>query len=174
MVASLHDLVEGLSGAFTRPSFATTCRFLLGWVMCLGQHTLQRAAHSAQPDVAPDASQRHGLDGYYNYFERSAWTPTGLAYHVAVLVLTRLNLLGPITLLVEYTLAHKRGTSVWRLGWFRDAVASAKKRLATASGHNWVVLAVAVCLPYTGVPILALPLLACLHTPGKGQPSPAQ
>jgi hypothetical protein len=55
------------------------------------------------------------------------------------------------------------------LGWFRDAVASTQKRVATASGHNWVVLAVAVCLPGTGIPILALPLLARLHLPGKGQ-----
>jgi hypothetical protein len=34
-----------------------------------------------------------------------------------------------------------------------------------------VVLAVAVCLPITGAPILALPLLARLHLPGTGQPS---
>ena len=34
-----------------------------------------------------------------------------------------------------------------------------------------MVVAVAVCLPGTGTPILALPLLARLHLPGKGQPS---
>jgi hypothetical protein len=111
------------------------------------------------------------LDTYYNFFERSAWTPKGLAHRVAVLIITRLQFLGVITLLVDDTLAHKRGKSVWGLGWFRDAVASTKKRVATASGHNWVVLAVAVCLPGTGVPILALPLLARLHLPGTGQPS---
>jgi hypothetical protein len=111
------------------------------------------------------------LDTYYNYFERSAWKPAGLAHRVGVLILTRLKFFGAITLLVDDTLAHKRGKSVWGLGWFRDAVASTKKRVATASGHNWVVLAVAVCVPFTGVPILALPLLARLHLPGKGQPS---
>jgi hypothetical protein len=78
---------------------------------------------------------------------------------------------GVLTLLVDDTLAHKRGRSAWGLGWFRDAVASTQKRVATASGHNWVVLALAVCLPVTNVPILALPLLARLHLPGKGQPS---
>ena len=46
--------------------------------------------------------------------------------------------------------------------------------MATASGHNWVVLAVAVCVPFANVPILALPLLARLHLPGKGQPSCAE
>src|SRR5690242_9420527 len=69
------------------------------------------------------------------------------------------------------TSSHKRGKHVWGLGWFRDAVASTKKRTATASGHNGVVVAVAVCLPFGGVPILALPLLARLHRAGKVQPS---
>jgi hypothetical protein len=139
--------------------------------MCLGQHTLGRTAHSARPQVPPDHSQRHGLDGYYNFFERSAWTPSRLAYQVGVLILTRLKFFGSITLLVDDTLAHKRGKRVWGLGWWRDAVASTQKRVATASGHNWVVLAVAYCLPFRNTPIVALPLLARLHLPGPGQPS---
>jgi hypothetical protein len=171
MIDSLRSVVDGLSGAFTRPSCRSAYQMLLGWVMCLGKHTLRRVAHSAQPQTPPDHSQRHGLDGYYNFFERSAWTPVGLAYHVAVLVLTRLRWCGRITLLIDDTLAHKRGKSVWGLGWWRDAVASTKKRVATASGHNWVVLAVAYSLPCCTSPILALPLLARLHLPGKGQPS---
>lgn len=171
MLESLDSFVDDLSGAFTRPSFHTAWQFLLGWVMCLGKHTLWRTAHSAQPQVPPQPSTRHGLDDYYNFFERSAWTPTGLAYHIAVLLFTRLKLLGRITLLVDDTLAHKRGRSVWGLGWWRDAVASTKKRVATASGHNWVVLAVAYSLPGFQTPIFALPLLARLHLPGAGQPS---
>jgi hypothetical protein len=171
MIPSLTPIIEGLAPAFTQPSAVTACHLLLAWVMCLGRHTLRRVAHNAHPDRAPDHSRRHGLDTAYNFFERSAWTPTGLAHRVGVLILTRLQFWGAITLLVDDTLAHKRGRSVWGLGWFRDAVASTKKRVATASGHNWVVLAVAVCLPGTGTPVLALPLLARLHLPGQGQPS---
>src|ERR1700722_7892574 len=171
MIDSLAPFVDGLAGAFTQPSFATSCQLLLGWIMCLGKHTLCRTAHSAQPQTPPDHSQRHGLDGYYNFFERAAWTTGGLAYRVGVLILTRLKFFGRITLLVDDTLAHKRGKSVWGMGWWRDAVASTKKRVATASGHNWVVLAVAYHLPLCHSPILALPLLARLHLPGKGQPS---
>jgi hypothetical protein len=139
--------------------------------MCLGKHTLRRVAHTRTPDTVPDHSRRHGLDTTYNFFERSAWSPLHLARRVAVLVLTRLRLCGRLTLLVDDTLAHKRGKSVWGLGWFRDAVASTRKRVATASGHNWVVLAVAVCLPFTNIPILAFPLLARLHRAGQAQPS---
>jgi DDE superfamily endonuclease len=171
MIASLAPIVQALAPAFTPASFGTHCEFCLAWVLCLGKRRLSRVADNAQPQTLRDHSQRHGLDTYYNFFERSAWTPKGLAYHLAVLILTQLNLRGVVTLLVDDTLAHKRGKSVWGLGWFRDAVASTKKRVATASGHNWVVVAVAVCLPFTKVPILALPLLARLHLPGKGQPS---
>jgi hypothetical protein len=171
MIDSLSSVVDGLSGAFTCPSFATASQLLLGWIMCLGQHTLRRSAQSAQPQNPTDHSKRHGLDVYYNFFERSAWTPSGLAYHIGVLILTQLKFFGRITLLVDDTLAHKRGKCVWGMGWWRDAVASTKKRVATASGHNWVVLAVAYTLPFGSSPILALPLLARLHLPGKGQPS---
>jgi hypothetical protein len=171
MIESLQTLVEDLSAAFTRPSCRAAYELLLGWVMCLGKHTLNRVARSAQPHLPPDNSQRHGLDSYYNFFERSAWSVKGLAYRVALLVLTRLKFFGRITLLVDDTLAHKRGKSVWGMGWWRDAVASTKKRVATASGHNWVVMAVAYCLPGSNQPVLALPLLARLHQPGSGQPS---
>src|SRR5439155_7162275 len=99
------------------------------------------------------------------------WPPKALARRIGILLLTQLKFAGVITLLVDDTLTHKRGKCVRGLGWFRDAVASTKKRVATASGHNWVVVAVAVCLPGTGIPILALPLVARLHLPGKGQPS---
>ena len=171
MIPSLAPLVEGLAPTFTQPSAVTACQLLLAWIMCLGKHTLRRAAENAHPDSVPDHSRRHGLDIYYNFFERSAWTPQSLDHRVGVLMLTRLKFFGAVTLLVDDTLTHKRGKSVWGIGWFRDAVASPKKRVATASGHNWVVLAVAVCVPFTKVPILALPLLARLHLPGQGQPS---
>ena len=171
MIASLDPLVDALRPAFTTPSYHTCCDLLLAWVLCLGKHTLRRVGQNIHPDIPPDHSQRHGLDTSYNFFERSAWTPAALAHCVGVLLLTRLTFSGVITLLVDDTLAHKRGKSVWGLGWFRDAVASTHKRVATASGHNWVVLAVAVCLPGTASPILALPLLARLHRCGQGQPS---
>jgi hypothetical protein len=171
MIASLAEIVQALAPAFTEPSFVTHCEFFLGWILCLGKHRLCRVADSTQPQVLRDQARRHGLDVFYNFFERSAWTPSGLAYRLGVLILTRLQPFGRVTLLVDDTLAHKRGRSVWGLGWWRDAVASTRKRVATASGHNWVVLAIAVCLPFTNVPILALPLLARLHLPGKGQPS---
>jgi hypothetical protein len=171
MIPSLQHVVDCLAPTFTQPSFATSSQLLLAWVMCLGKHTLMRVAHSADPTSPPDLSQRHGLDAYYNFFERSAWGPGMLAQRVGLLILTSLRFTGLIVLLVDDTLTHKTGKCVWGLGWFRDAVASTRKRVATASGHNWVVVAIAFCDPLTKTPVLALPLLARLHQAGKGQPS---
>jgi hypothetical protein len=167
MIPSLQACVDPLAPAFTQPSFLTCCELLLGWAMCLGQHTLLRVSDTTQPQAPPDRSQRHGRDRYYNFYERASWAPADLACRVLLLILTRLNPVGRITLLVDDTLSHKRGKSVWGIGWFRDAVASTQKRVATASGHNWVVLAIAVCVPGTSCVILALPVLARLHRKGS-------
>ena len=147
MIDSLRPLVEVLIPAFTAPSGATSDLLLLSWLMCLRKKTLLRVGENAHPESPPDRSRRHELDTFYNFFERSAWTPSGLAHRVSILILTRLSFTGCVTLLVDDTLLHKTGTSVWGLGWFRDAVASTRKRVATASGHNWVVIAIAFTNP---------------------------
>ena len=167
MIDTLRPLVEALSPAFTAPSAATSSLLLLSWLMCLRKKSLLRVGENAHPESPPDRSRRHELDTFYNFFERSAWTPSGLAHRVGTLILSRLSFTGCVTLLVDDTLLHKTGRSVWGLGWFRDAVASTRKRVATASGHNWVVVAIAFQNPLTGNAVLALPLLARLHQSGK-------
>lgn len=171
MIPSLDLVVQHLAPAFTAPAFTTHCQLLLGWLMCLGSHTQYRVGLTIHADHEHDHSQRHGLDRFYNFFNRSAWSVDGLAYHVAVLIVTLLNPTGWLYLIVDDTLAHKRGRWVFGLGWFRDACASTKKRVATASGHNWVVLGLAVRLPLCPTKVWCLPLLARLHEAGQGQPS---
>jgi DDE superfamily endonuclease len=174
MIPSLQPLVQALAPAFTQPSFATHCQLLLGWVMCLGNHTTWRVSQTIHADDPASAAERHPFDRYYNFFSRSGWTVSSLAYRLAVFLVTHLNPSGVLHLVVDDTLLHKRGRKVWGLGWFRDAVASTRKRVATASGNNWVVLGLAIPVPCCPEHILCLPLLARLHLPGKAQPSCAQ
>jgi hypothetical protein len=174
MIPSLQALVQALAPAFTDPSFVSHGQVLLGWLLCPGNPNLYRVGQALQANDPCCRAERHGLDRYYNFFARSGWTVSGLAYRVAVLVVTTLKLCGPLYLVVDDTLLHKRGLKVWGLGWFRDAVASTKKRVATASGHNWVVLGLAVPVPFCPQHILCLPLLARLHLPGQAGPSCAR
>lgn len=169
MIPSLDSIVQTLAPAFTDPSFATHCQLLLGWLMCPGTHTAYRVGQTIQADTKVSNAERHPFDRYYNFFSRSGWAVSSLAYRVAVMIVARLKVCGPLYLVVDDTLLHKRGLKVWGLGWFRDAVASTRKRVATASGNNWVVLGLAVPVPLCPDRILCLPLLARLHLPGKAQ-----
>lgn len=171
MIPSLEVLVQGFAVAFTQPSFQTHCQVLLAWLMCPGAHTEYRVFETLQADQEVSRAQRHSFDRFYNFFSRSAWHVKDLAYRVAFAIVFRLQPKGTLNLVVDDTLLHKRGSHVWGLGWFRDAVASTKKRVATASGNNWVVLGLAVPVPLFPSHILCLPLLARQHLPGEGQPT---
>src|ERR1700730_13736249 len=77
IIPSLASLVEQFRPLFTAPSFQTHCAILLGWIMCLGPRTLLRVfLSSACPSGLHDFSGPHGLDSEYNFFERSAWSPS--------------------------------------------------------------------------------------------------
>ena len=171
MVPSLAALVQGCAIAFTEPSLATFRQIVVGWVMCLGRRTEYHVFQTIHADEEISRQERHPFDRFYNFFSRAKWDLLLFANRVAVAVVTSLKPSGQLHLLVDDTLLHKRGKKVYGLGWFRDAVASTKKRVATASGNNWVVLGLALEAPLCPDVILCLPLLARLHLPGKKQPS---
>lgn len=171
IIPSLAAILQDLVPVFTEPTLRTHTEVLLGWLMCLGRHTEYRVFEAIDASRVASRAQRHPFDRFYNFFSRSAWTVKKLGHELLASIVTRLHLTGVLYLIVDDTLLHKRGKHVYGLGWFRDAVASTAKRVATASGNNWVVLALAFPIPKTAI-ILALPLLARLHVVGKGQPSP--
>lgn len=171
-IPSLDSVLQCLLLAFTEPSFQTHVEVFLGWVMCLGRRTEFGVFQTIHADTPISRKKRHPFDRFYNFFSRSAWTVEQLARQVAVAVVVRLNPRGRLYLVVDDTLLHKRGKHVYGLGWFRDAVASTAKRVATASGNHWVLVGLAICIPGT-TKIYCLPIHAMLHLPGKGQRSEA-
>jgi DDE superfamily endonuclease len=171
IIPSLDTLLQGLAVAFTEPSFQTHRDLLLGWIMCIGQRTEYRVFQTIQASTVVSRVERHPFDRFYNFFSRSAWTVESLAHQLGAAVVVALNPAGWLYLVVDDTLLHKRGQRVYGLGWFRDAVASTAKRVATASGNNWVVLGLAIPIPFFPDQILCLPLLARLHLPGPAAPS---
>ena len=171
-ILSLDTVLQCLLPVFTQPSFQTHVAVLLGWVMCLGRRTEYGVFQTIQADTPVSRKERHPFDCFYNFFSRSAWAVHDLAHHVAVAIVVRLNPRGLLYLVVDDTLLHKRGKHVYGLGWFRDAVASTAKRVATASGNHWVVVGLAICIPGTNK-IYCLPIHAMLHLAGKNHKSEA-
>ena len=171
-IPSLDSVLQCLLPVFTQPSFRTHIEVLLGWVMCLSKRTEYGVFQTIRADMPVSRQQRHPFDRFYNFFSRSGWMVQDLAHQVAVAVVVGLNPRGLLYLVVDDTLLHKRGKHVYGLGWFRDAVASTAKRVATASGNHWVVMGLAICIPGT-TKIYCLPLHARLHLAGKSQKSEA-
>jgi hypothetical protein len=169
-IPSLDSVLQCLLPVFTQPSFQTHIDVLIGWVMCLSKRTEYGVFQTIQAETPISRKERHPFDRFYNFFNRSAWTVRDLAHQVAVAVVVRLNPHGSLYLVVDDTLLHKRGKNVYGLGWFRDAVASTAKRVATASGNNWVVMGLAICIPGTDK-IYCLPIHAMLHLAGKNEKS---
>jgi len=170
MIPSLQHLVHDLQRCFSDPSFVTHCQLLLGWVLCAGPHNLYHVAQTLRADTEVSRARRHPFDRFYHFFSRAAWSVLACGQHQAISAILRLKILGPLYLVVDDTLLHKRGRHVFALGWFRDAVASTRKRVATASGNNWVVLGLAVPIPWSSGCFLCLPLAFRLRMPGRGQP----
>jgi len=131
MIPSLGHLVHELQRCFTDPSFVSHCQLLLGWVMCSGPHNLYHVAQTIQADTEVFRAGRHPFDRFYNFFSRAAWSAVALGQQLAITTVVRLKIFGPLYLVVDDTLLHKRGKHVFALGWFRDAVASTRKRVAT-------------------------------------------
>jgi DDE superfamily endonuclease len=171
-IPSLDPVLQCLLPAFTEPSFQTHIEVLLGWVMCLGKRTEFGVFQTIQADTPISRKERHPFDRFYNFFSRTAWTVHDLARQLAVAIVVALNPRDRLYLVVDDTLLHKRGKHVYGLGWFRDAVASTAKRVATASGNHWVVIGLAICIPRTSK-IYCLPIYAKLHLAGKNHPSEA-
>ena len=171
-IPSLDPILQCLLPAFTQPSFQTHVELFLGWVMCLGKRTEYAVFQTIQADTPISRKERHPFDRFYNFFGRSAWTVQDLARQVAVAVVVQLNPRGLLYLVVDDTLLHKRGKQVYGLGWFRDAVASTAKRVATASGNHWVVVGLTIRIPGTDK-IYCLPIHAMLHLAGENQKSEA-
>jgi hypothetical protein len=164
----LDIVLQGLFVVFTQPSLATHCEIVVGWLMCLGNRTEFRVFEAIRGQRV-SRRKRHPFDRFYNFFSRSAWTVQDLAHQVAVQLVLALQPAGELHLIVDGTLLHKSGQSVWGIGWFHDAVASTKKRVATALGNKWVVLGLVVPIPGTQK-YFCLPIHALLQKGGKGQP----
>lgn len=164
VVPTLEVVLQGIAVVFTQPSFETQCDVLLGWVMCLGRRTEYRVFEALMGSRV-SRKERHPFDRFYNFFSRSAWCVKELAHQVAVQLVVELTPRGELHLVVDGTLLHKSGKSVWGIGWFHDPVASTKKRVATRQGNKWVVMGLVVPIPGTKK-VFCLPIHALLQKSG--------
>ncbi len=163
LIPSLALLVEPFRDCFHPSVFATFQSLIAGWIVCLGPRTISEVWQATGL-----AAKRHH-DTAYAVFHSAAWDWDDLGLILATLILSHLVPGGVVWVAVDDTLCHKRGAKVAFGGFFLDPVLSTRKHKTFRFGTNWVVLGIAVPLPFRDDRYFCLPVLWRVYRK-KGQP----
>jgi len=136
--------------ALTRPSFIRVVVILSGWVLTEGPHAVTAAL------VATDVARRRHWAAFHRFFSRGRWSLDALGERVFARAIATCT--GAIHVVIDDTLAVKKGPKIFGLGNHLDPVRSTRQRKTFTFGHCWVVLAVLVRVPFSNrawaVPVL--------------------
>lgn len=157
LIPTLAALVASFRDCFRIEVFQTFQVLIAGWVVCTGPHTISEVWQATGL-----AAKRHH-DTAYAVFHSAAWEWDDLGIVLTTLILTHLVPGGVVYVAVDDTLCHKRGAKVAFGGIFLDAVLSSKKHKTFRFGLNWVVLGVAVPIPFRADRYFCLPVLWRLY-----------
>jgi len=159
-----------LAWVFTAPSFTSFVTLAAGWMLCLGRHTISRVIQASGP---LGRSKHHSA--FYRFFQRSVWISDRVGKAVFQMALPYIP--GAVYALVDDTLCRRTGPHIWGGAMHYDPLVSTYARtssvgrhLAFAFGHNWVVLAVRVPLPWNPQRGVGLPVLLRLYRSKKRCP----
>ena len=128
---------------------------LTGWILTHGPHAVTQAL------VATDVARRRHWEAFHRFFSRGSWDPDRLGYWVLSRMQHHLGD-GAVRVVIDDTVAPKKGSHVFGIGSHVDAVRSTKAHRAFVFGHCWVVLAVLVRVPFSSR-TWALPVLFRLY-----------
>jgi hypothetical protein len=152
-IVSLTALLDFFAGCFRAEVFGTFKAMTAAWALCPGPRTISEVWQTTG-----QAAKRHH-DTAYALFSSAKWDWDELGKILVLVIVARLIPTGVIWLVVDDTLCHKRGANVAFGGFYLDAVMSTKKQKALRFGVNWIVLGLAVYLPFRKDRYFCLPVL---------------
>lgn len=168
--SSIQTLLVSFTPCFSRPGFENFVALVTGWIACQGRHHISRVIQAAH---GPARTKHHST--LYRFFSRGKWATDGLGKALFQLLLPLLP--KQITFILDDTLCHKSGPHIFGAAMHFDAVQSTYGRGTTAGrkgffafGHNWVVGAVWLPLPWNADRGLAIPILFRLYRSKKRCP----
>ena len=156
---ALRTLIEALEvvrPAFTRPGFSNLIVVFAGWVLTSGPHAITQAL------VATGVAGRRHHEAFHRFFSRGTWDTDEVGRLLLGWTERHLPEGAPLRVVLDDTLATKKGPHVFGIGSHLDAVRSTKRQKIFAFGHCWVVLAVLVPVPFSAR-AFALPVLFRLY-----------
>lgn len=145
---------------FSKPSWEKALTLLLGTLLCTGKRTVCSALR------AMGLSDEASFSKYHHLLNRAKWSSLQAAKILFLMLLALVDSACPLVLFVDETLERRRGVKIKAKGYYRDAVRSSKSQVVKTSGLKWLVMALAIRLPFMAR-ALALPFLTALEPSKK-------
>lgn len=168
--STVHAKLLTFRPCFTQPSFENFTTLVVGWIMCIGRHSISRVVQAGR-----GATRKKHHSALYRFLSRARWVADSVGHALLDLLLPWLPHV--ILALVDDTLSRCNGPHIFGAGMHHDAVRSSYGRGAAAGahvsfafGHSWVVLALWVPLPWNADRGIAVPILFRLYRPKKRCP----
>lgn len=156
LLSTLLACLAVLRPTLTRPGFTNFQVLFAGWVQTTGLHAITETL------VATDVARRRHHERFHRFYSRGSWLPDQWGKILLTVVLRLVAATEPLRLVLDDTLAPKKGAQVFGIGSHLDAVRSSRKHRVFTFGHCWVMLAVLIPVPFSERR-WALPLLFRLY-----------
>jgi hypothetical protein len=139
---SFVRLLAAFRPCFTAPTFRAFRYLVAGWVHCPGRHTVTAVV------VAAGVAGWWHVSVFHRFFSRARWDLDALGRVLFRLALRWVPPDQPLVVLVDDTLARKRGKAIALGSMHHDPLLSTVRKAFSSFGHVWVVLALWVPLPF--------------------------
>ena len=145
---SFAVLLTACAPCFTAPTYQTFRYLVVGWLQCLGRHTVTNVAVAAGVVGADSERSWRHISVWHRFFSRARWEPDALGKVVFTVALGLLAVGLPIMVLVDDSLTRKQGKAIALGSMHHDPLLSHGRKTFSSFGHVWVVLALWLPLPF--------------------------
>jgi hypothetical protein len=154
LVTSFLVMLQPLAVAMTAPTFCNWTTLLAGWAFA------PRRTVTGMLLAAGAVGKKHH-SAFHRLFAQAQWSLD----HVGLLVFDMLApwLEGDIFVVLDDTLARKRGLKMFGVGMHHDPLLSTRRTAVMNWGHSWVVLGVIVRFKHWPERAFCLPILFRLY-----------
>ena len=157
---NILTLFSEFSKELTKPTYENLCVLLRGAILSNGPRTTTECLRNAWPWVTGHFSS------YENVLRRSVMDERKMARIIFEMVLKLVPNETVVELVVDETVIRRYGPYVYGVSVHRDGVRSTRSNYRMTPGNMWVVLAIAVKLPFLEN-VVALPILSTLYISPK-------
>ncbi len=143
LLDAFFDWLGAYRSTLTAPGLRNLVVIVAGWIQTTGRHAI------TQTLVVTDVARRRHHEAFHRFFSRGTWHPDHLARWLFERLRSALHIdEHGLRVVLDDTLAAKKGPHVFGIGSHLDAVRSTRRFRVFCFGHCWVVLAVLVRVPF--------------------------